>query len=698
METTFLTEEQIWGDNALDVIKEYGVKTSLSDLTIVLGGYMGSNTTSDGIRTGFLWSASSDGGGSVRAVAYAGVRNWLHPSERLLGGRPALPSSITSKISPSATRASSSPKATNCKIEFRQYGEYPQTITSDNISKELECDFNAKKLRATGNKYTFDAEAYDAYDKPFQPRDLPEYEYQGKRYIRVLANPRDSDYVLSNGKKPAKDEPCWIEVQPIDWMVDKKTGIWVAHKALFAGVKFSDDKSYDGNFSKTNMKKYLDKYFTPQMQQGRTTSRDFSKAEEDSEHDKWKDSKRRIGHGIEVVEEPLSVKEQIDFYVKNGMSFMLHGPSGVGKTDRVYQIDENLTKLRLVNGILPEDVIGKVIYPNGAVGLPPELITELLALEKQLKAANPGLEQDNTPSPAKLELAQIRKIIESQPKEIDGGKWVAPDWYKDLTKKCEAEPKKQHIFFIDEITNAKPTTQSLVFHIVLEKSISNDKGQLPKNAVVVLAGNSKDESGAAYNMPAPLFRRMAGHIYLDYNIPDWLEWASEKSRKHKDDPSRLNAHPLVSSFIAANPEAFFSDYNEENPQKFAIDPRGWEMVSDIIYNNDGRIHRELFANKIGNDMATNLLAFAKNPPLSLEEILSGEYSKNDIPEMADAKLALALNLRHANEKQVGKVREFIDSHFGRENRAIYDSVWAGKNDDRALQLAQMQFLKNNGRR
>lgn len=68
----------------------------------------------------------------------------------------------------------------------------------------------------------------------------------------------------------------------------------------------------------------------------------------------------------------MSVKEQINFYVQNGMSFMLHGPSGVGKTARMKAIDPDLTAVLLWNGVLPEDIVGKVRYPNGETKLPDE--------------------------------------------------------------------------------------------------------------------------------------------------------------------------------------------------------------------------------------------------------------------------------------------------------------------------------------
>lgn len=74
MQTTFLTEDQIWGGSALDVIKKYGTQTALTDLAIALGGYMGSgSTTSEGDKAGYVWSASANGD-YVRVVPYDGGR------------------------------------------------------------------------------------------------------------------------------------------------------------------------------------------------------------------------------------------------------------------------------------------------------------------------------------------------------------------------------------------------------------------------------------------------------------------------------------------------------------------------------------------------------------------------------------------------------------------------------------------------
>ena len=80
MNTTLLTEDQIWGDQALDVMKKYGLKTALTDLAIVLGGLMSrTNTTSEGERSGYIWSASATYGGHVRTVTSGGHEYYFTP-------------------------------------------------------------------------------------------------------------------------------------------------------------------------------------------------------------------------------------------------------------------------------------------------------------------------------------------------------------------------------------------------------------------------------------------------------------------------------------------------------------------------------------------------------------------------------------------------------------------------------------------
>ena len=63
MKITLLTEDQIWGSHALDVIKKYGTKVSMTDLAYVLSNYDIPNTSEtapDGGRACMAWTASRD--------------------------------------------------------------------------------------------------------------------------------------------------------------------------------------------------------------------------------------------------------------------------------------------------------------------------------------------------------------------------------------------------------------------------------------------------------------------------------------------------------------------------------------------------------------------------------------------------------------------------------------------------------------
>ena len=81
MEVTFLREEDIWGDRALEVIQAYGTKVGISDVAIALGTCMGSGTkNSAGVASGVAWSASSFEYGSVRSVNSYGDGSFINPA------------------------------------------------------------------------------------------------------------------------------------------------------------------------------------------------------------------------------------------------------------------------------------------------------------------------------------------------------------------------------------------------------------------------------------------------------------------------------------------------------------------------------------------------------------------------------------------------------------------------------------------
>ena len=264
MEVTFLREEDIWGDRALEVIQAYGTKVGISDVAIALGTMMGSGTkNSAGVASGLAWSASSGIHDDVRTVDVDGDWGSSDPDERGAAGCPALPFSATSKIRPDNVRAMR--LANNKTVQICEYGFYPQTVAPKSVSQELEALYQKHTLKTTGKTYTFDSAELDAYSTGFTPRNCAEYSFAGKKYVRIEGKPYDSDSILSDGTSVQKGQAYWFEVQPIEWLMDPK-GTWVARQALFAGIQFDTDSSYDGNFANTAMYNYLQTHFAKEME------------------------------------------------------------------------------------------------------------------------------------------------------------------------------------------------------------------------------------------------------------------------------------------------------------------------------------------------------------------------------------------------------------------------------------------------
>ena len=180
MVVTFLREEDIWGNDALEVIQAYGTAVGISDVAIALGTMMGSGTkNSAGVASGLAWSVSSYEYEDVRTVNSHGDKNCDNPSERRVAGCPALPFSTTSKIRPDNVGAM---RLANGKaVQICEYGAYPQTVAPKSVSQELEAQYQKNALKTTGKNYTFDSAELDAYSTGFTPRNCAEYSFAGKK-------------------------------------------------------------------------------------------------------------------------------------------------------------------------------------------------------------------------------------------------------------------------------------------------------------------------------------------------------------------------------------------------------------------------------------------------------------------------------------------------------------------------------------
>lgn len=504
---TLLSEGQIWGkidDPQLEVIKKYGTKAAITDLCILTGSYLCEDTYNNidedrslTGRTSWFWTRSNDGDNDVRAVFTDGFSIYEFRYFRSGAVRPALQSSeIFSQISPNRVRGYNG-------TEEVEYGEYPQNAADSRMQNILESEYN-RGMNKTGRSYTFDSVKYDDYRTGFKPVTYEEYEYQGKEYIRIKANSNfdGNKFKLSNGVEYRNGDYVWVEVSPVKWLIDDRTGILISKKELVSGIRFLDKRTnYKADFDRTEMKEYLDRYMLRDLTQTITFTRVQTITPEEKaqfEEEQKQAKRRRNPYGLKFGQ--VSEEEIIRGAIESGVAVFLHGPSSEGKSARVKQIDPTCEIIYLRNAT-PESLNGKSVY-NGSTG-------EMMD--------------------------------------------VPPTWLKKLQEKCEKEPDRLHVVFFDEITNALPSIQGIAFNIVLDREV-NGIWKLPENARIVAAGNDMKDSLAANQLAEPLFNRFA-HVYIKTTTESWLKWASEH-----------NIHPVIYSYIAYKKgETLRSKYDGEKP-------------------------------------------------------------------------------------------------------------------------------------
>ncbi len=501
---TLLSEGQIWGnsnESQLEVIRKYGTKAAITDLCVLTGSYLHKDTIDeDGSltgRTSWFWTRSNAGDNYVHAVTMRGYSGFGRSYDRYGAVRPVLQSSVIfSQISQNRVRGYNG-------TEEVEYGEYPQNAADSKMQNILESEYN-RGMNKTGRSYTFDSVKYNDYDTGFIPVTYEEYEYQGKGYIRIRANSDfcGNKFMLSNGVEYRDGDYVWVEVSPVKWLIDDRTGILISKKGLVSGIRFLDKSTnYKGDFDRTEMKEYLNRYMFRDLTQTVTFTRVQNMTPEEKERfeeEQKQAERRRNPYGLKFGQ--VSEEEIIRGAIESGVAVFLHGPSSEGKSARVKQIDPTCEIIYLRNAT-PESLYGKSVY-NESTG---EMIV------------------------------------------------VPPTWLKKLQEKCEKEPDRLHVVFFDEITNALPSIQGIAFNIVLDREV-NGIWKLPENARIVAAGNDMKDSLAANQLAEPLFNRFA-HVYIKTTTEGWLKWASEH-----------NIHPAIYSYIAYKKgETLRSKYDGEKP-------------------------------------------------------------------------------------------------------------------------------------
>ena len=626
---TFLTQEQCFESDKLDILKKRGTKAAITDFSVLLGGWVSSehveNDSSLEGRTGYYWTKSDDGDNDARVVNASGSGYYFSVRRRNGGARPALPFSSISSI---PTNGESGKRARDGILEV-EYGYYPQKAVSRDMQERLERAYRSGNISKTRNSYTTDSRRYNAYNEKFAPKQHEEYEYNGKRYVRVEANSDfgSNTFTLSNGENYRDGDNVWVEVSPVKWLVDERAKVMITDKLIFSGVQFNHTRNYHTrDFDRTDIKTFMDKYLSRDLVQSRgiaEQTRTSSKTTKKNENP----------YNLDFSE--TSEADAIRGAIQSNVSIFLHGKPGCGKSDRVKQVDPDFIELNLSH-------------------LDPELL-DGLAGEKDGKAVH-----------------------------------IKPPWLEELEAKCEEEADKIHILFLEELTNASPMMQSKAYGIALDKKVAG-RWKLPENARVVAAGNELEDSLVANEMAEPLYDRFA-HVNIETNAENWLEWAVtpesfyERLDYKKEARPKQKIHPAIYAYISyKGDEVLRTPYNREHPEPHA-DPRRWKMASDMLYaSNNPSTLRAI----VGEDLTRDFIYFCQLPTITIEDVLKGNYTQEELEEMdLGRKLATVSGLVAVESKDMPKVREFTKK-LGAEICKKFEVQWTHGDEERLEQLQEI---------
>ena len=635
-EFTLLSEAQVTGSRKINVLEKMDNDSAATDFAILLGAHLFSNrhVASDSTlkgRTGF-WHIKSSAGRKENwdvcvvstigiGLTEAGARNGCI--------RPVLICTDIPDILNNARRNNQGVLEVEC-------GEYPQYVVGGSLRKELEVNFSFNVLPTTGKTYTTDSRLIQANSEKFRAREHVEYVYGGKKYIRFVGDSNSVAKTLSDGSKVDIGVPYWLEVSPITWYVDEKEGLLVSKSLLASGVRFCNNRRYKGNFKETEMYMFLNDYFAKDI----IPSDDYEVEEGLEASEKVSLESLTIStiiRGKYVESNGEATQKRLDFrevseediirgMVEADIPVFLHGLSGDGKSSRVKQIDSESEEVHL-GSITMDMLIGKSYV------------------------------------------------------DTDGEtKQAMPDWLRSLLRKCEEEPDRIHILFLDELTNALPSIQARVFNLVLEKKLEYF-GKLPDNVRIVAAGNEMQDSLAANPLAEPLFGRFA-HVYIKTTAETWLKWAREN-----------NIHPSIYAFISYKGDvALRSEYNGEKPN---ADPRSWEMASKMLYAT-GR--PEMLRALIGEDLTREFVAFCRQRVITVEDVINGDYREEEIQGLNTAqRYATVVEISKVDEENIEVVREFAKS-LGGEYRALFDSIWTKDSEERLEIIAELKMKEREVRK
>ena len=610
-----------------------------------------------------------------------------------------------------------------------EFGSYPQDKARN--SRELEELYNEHKLTPTGKTYT----GYMKEDDSFEQNQ--EFEYGGKKYVRVISKKYDDDSEYKDKTKaPESGTPMWAEVQPIKWKIKNwnelprsinpngsgiaKTIYVKSEEGIMSGIPFypkdgetehtmwqnsplraffngydlheelrkgNGNKRYEADINyRFKGKGFLQEAFDSSLTRSYVISQEDEK-ELTSEPQVRRTRLERLNPDKTPSHQRrrMTDTETIKSWIDAGQSVLLRGPSGIGKTERLKKLYPDLIYIKLTNNMFPEKVVGSMNLQTGQ-SIPPDFAKQALmacATDDERKLIGENIQN----------LYELADTIYERSKSAQG----------------------KVVIMLDELLNVKPAVQSLVYTLVLNRLVETGKGlKLPANTVVVATGNQKKYSTVAEDLAEPLEKRFDHIVDMEPKVGEWIYEFAIPAKIHpsvigyifsKYQENRRSEEISDMGYFYEEPEVGESNLDKNGCRGRTNDPRGWESISKTLYAfeedlKNGKfvgkdveaLLRASIGSKLREEWAEEFFDFYNNPTLTVEDITNKRYTQADLPRDINEKFALVAGLLNASVEQVGACREFIRKHCDPEYLSVYDMYWAGNDEQRMEKIAELQEI------
>ena len=202
------------------------------------------------------------------------------------------------------------------------------------------------------------------------------------------------------------------------------------------------------------------------------------------------------------------------------------------------------------------------------------------------------------------------------------------------------------VLFLDEMNSAAPSIQAAAYQLILNRRIG--KYHLPKNVVVIAAGNRESDKGVTYRMPAPLANRFV-HLEMRVDHNSWEQWAV-LNQIHKD----------VVGYVGFAKQDLY-DFDPRSSSRSFATPRSWTFVSELLEDDDCTDSEltDLISGAVGEGVAVKFMAHRKiaGQLPRPEDVLSGKITEMKIKEisaMYSMVISLCYELKDQADKTGGK--------------------------------------------